>query len=323
MEICLPSKRHQYRMHRISILAKGCYTLALALGVAFTSMPASSQESDSQTLVQARALLGSAHWQDAEPLVKSYLEAHPDAAEAHLLMGQILYRQNQPRPSMAEYVKASETIDLSAFDLRIFALDCAAIPDLPEAEKWLRRAIEEDSQDAANWEALGHIQFSSQQYQATIESMEQALKLAPRTVSDESMIGLAEERLTHFDAAETSYKTAIQWQAGHPDSDAVPLTGLGRLLIGSDKPQAAIPWLQRAVKAAPQSSEPHEFLGLAYSETGHDKEALSELQTANRLSPNLARLHLMLARMYRSQGDKEHAAVELKEYQRLHRGATQ
>jgi hypothetical protein len=138
MEICLPSKRHQYRMHRISILAKGCYTLALALGVAFTSMPASSQESDSQTLVQARALLGSAHWQDAEPLVKSYLEAHPDAAEAHLLMGQILYRQNQPRPSMAEYVKASETIDLSAFDLRIFALDCAAIPDLPEAEKWLR-----------------------------------------------------------------------------------------------------------------------------------------------------------------------------------------
>jgi tetratricopeptide (TPR) repeat protein len=297
----------------------------LGMAIAFSSISASSQGagSDSEALVRARALLGSTHWQDAEPLVRTYLETHPDAGEAHLLMGQILYRQNQPRPSMAEYVKASETIDLSAFDLRIFALDCAAIPDLPEAEKWLRRAIDKDGQDAANWEALGHIQFSLQQYQATIESMGHALKLAPRTVSVESMIGLAEERLTHFDEAEASYRTAIQWQAGHADSDAVPLTGLGRLLIGADKPEEAIPWLQRAVKAAPQTSEPHEWLGLAYAGVGRSREALSEVETAIRLSPDLARLHLILARMYRSQGDKEHAEIELKEYQRLHRGATQ
>jgi len=137
------------------------------------------------------------------------------------------------------------------------------------------------------------------------------------------MIGLCHERLTHFDAAEASYRTAIEWQAGHADSDAVPLTGLGRLLIGADKPEEAIPWLQRAVKAAPQTSEPHEVLGLAYSETGRVKEAISELDIAIHISPNVARLHLMLARIYRTQGDKERAESELQQYQKLRRSATQ
>jgi tetratricopeptide (TPR) repeat protein len=323
--MCLFSNRRRHRTHPVFILWKDGRTIALAAAIASTAMSALSQRagSESGTLVRARMLLASAHWQDAAPLVRTYLEDHPDAGEAHLLMGQILYRQNQPRPSMAEYVKASETIDLSAFDLRIFALDCAAIPDLPEAEKWLRRAIEKDSQDAANWEALGHIQFSSQQYQAAIESLEHALQLAPRSISAESMIGLCHERLTHFDAAEASYRTAIEWQAGHADSDAVPLTGLGRLLIGADKPEEAIPWLQRAVKAAPQTSEPHEVLGLAYSETGRVKEAISELDIAIHISPNVARLHLMLARIYRTQGDKERAESELQQYQKLRRSATQ
>jgi len=316
------------------MLWRGSCILALIVAIAVPAASASSQVagrtagpatgtgSDSQTLARARDLLASSHWRDAEPLVKRYLESHPDESEAHLLMGQILYRQNQPRPSMAEYVKASESIDLSSFDLRIFALDCAAIPDLPEAEKWLRRAIDKDSQDAANWEALGHIQFSSQQYQSAIESMEHALQLAPRNVSAESMIGLAHERLAQLDAAEKSYRMAIQWQAGHPDSDAVPFTGLGRLLIGLDKSEEAIPWLQRAAKAAPQTSEPHELLGLAYSQTGREKEAQGELETAIRLRPDFARLHLMLARAYRSQGAKEKADAELKEYERLKRSAT-
>jgi len=295
------------------------------MAIASVSMSVWSQAAghESETLVRARTLLGSAHWQEAKPLLTTYLEAHPDAGEAHLLMGQILYRQGQPRPSMSEYVKASETVELSAFDLRIFALDCAAIPDLPEAEKWLRRAIDKDSQDAANWEALGHIQFSSQQYQSAIESMEHALQLAPRNVSAESMIGLAHERLAQLDEAETAYRTAIAWQAGQADNDAVPFTGLGRLLIGLDRSEEAIPWLQRATKAAPQTSEPHELLGLAYAQTGRDKEAQSELEEAIRLRPDFARLHLMLARTYRTQGFKDKADAEQKKYERLRRSATQ
>jgi tetratricopeptide (TPR) repeat protein len=277
--------------------------------------PATAAATDA--LAHARMLLDSDNLAEAFSLVKAYLQKHPQTPDAHALMGLILYRQRQPRASMAEYLKASESADLSAFDLRIFALDCAAIPDLPEAEKWLLRSIEKDDRDAATWEALGHVRFSSQQYEAAIESLEHALQLVPRTVSAESLIGLANERLARPDVAETAYRTAIQWQAGRKEKDAVPLVGLGRVLLGNNQPEEAIPWLQQAAKIPPPSSEVHELLGLAYSKTARETEAAKELETAVRLQPDSARLHLMLGRTYRSLGAKEKADGELAQYAKL------
>jgi tetratricopeptide (TPR) repeat protein len=268
-------------------------------------------------LDRARTLLNTPRWEDAARVVKSYIASHPESSDAHSLMGLILYRQHQPRASMAEYMKASESGDLSAFDLRIFALDCAAIPDLPEAEKWLLRSIERDDRDAATWEALGHVRFSAQHYEEAIESLQHALQLAPRTVSAESLIGLANERLARPEVAEASYRTAIEWQTEREEKDAVPFTGLGRVLLADNKPGGAIPWLQQAAKIPPPSSEVHELLGLSYSKIAREAEAATELETAIRLQPNSARLHLILARIYRSMGAKEKADAELEIYAKL------
>ncbi|MGO8756511.1 MAG: tetratricopeptide repeat protein [Terracidiphilus sp.] len=274
-------------------------------------------------LERARLLLNTSRWQDAAPLIKTYLESHPDSAAAHALMGLVLYRQHQPRASMAEYLRESELADLSAFDLRIFALDCAAIPDLPEAEKWLQRSIEKDDTDPATWEALGHVRFASQQYEAAIDALGHTLLLAPRTVSAESLMGLANERLARPDAAEQAYREAIQWQAGSKEKDAVPFIGLGRVLIADNKPEDAIPWLRQAASIPPPSSETHELLGQAYSKTARGEEAARELETAIHLQPDSARLHLMLARIYRSLGDKEKADSELRLYARLNGSGAQ
>lgn len=287
--------------------------MMLALAVSAQSPAAPGADA----LDRARQLLPTEKWAEASPVVKAYIAQHPESADAHALMGLILYRQHQPRASMAEYLLASESADLSAFDLRIFALDCAAIPDLPEAEKWLLRSIEKDSGDPATWEALGHVRFSSQQYETAIEALNHALQLKPRTVSAEALIGLANERLARPEAAEAAYRTAIQWQAGRKEKDSVPFAGLGRVLMDNNKPEDAIPWLQEAARIAPPSSEVHELLGLAYTKTGRQAEAAAELEAAIRLQPESARLHLMLARIYRSLGNKEKADAELKIYANL------
>jgi Flp pilus assembly protein TadD len=224
---------------------------------------------------------------------------------------------------MEEYLRESRSEDLSAFDLRIFALDCATILDFSGAEKWLLRSIEKDDRDAASWEALGHVRIAEQQYEAAIASLEHALQLVPRTISAESLIGLANERLSRADAAETAYRTAIEWQAGRAKKDAIPIIGLGRVLIGNNQPDAAISWLQKAGKIPPPSSEQHELLGLAYSKTGRQLEAAAELETAIRLRPESARLHLMLAKVYRSLGEPEKSDAELKQYSALNRNGTQ
>lgn len=268
-------------------------------------------------LARARRLLETSQWKDAEAVVRAYLENNPNSQDAHTLLGLILYRLHQPRASMGEYVQASRLGDLTAFDLRIFALDCAALPDLPEAERWLVRAIAKDEHDAASWEALGHVRFAEQQYQSAIDALTHVLELTPRTVSAQSLIGLAQERMAHPDAAQAAYRQAIEWQFGNETIDPVPFIGLGRVLLGDGQAEEAIPWLRKAVAAKTPTAEANELLGLAYSKTGRAADAAAQLEQAVRLDPASARLHLMLARAYRAMGAQAKADAEQAEYARL------
>ncbi|MDR3737982.1 MAG: tetratricopeptide repeat protein [Terracidiphilus sp.] len=313
------------RVARVSALVAMCVMLCMQ-GIAQTTHAESSANqsaaSGDNPLEQARRVLATPQWKDAEAIIRGYLKQNPDSADAHALMGLILYRLHQPRASMAELVAASETGDLSAFDLRIFAMDCAAIPDFPEAEKWLVRSIVKDDRDAATWEALGHVRFAQQHYQDAIDALEHALALAPHSVSAETLIGLSNERLAHLDSAQAAYRQAIEWQAGSRDRDPVPLVGIGRVLLANNQPEDAITWLQRAAASPQASAEAHELLGLAYQKTGRTAEAVKALQTAIQLEPADARLHLMLARAYRAAGEKEKADHEQAEYSRLKASST-
>jgi len=281
-----------------------------------------SSTTANDALERARSVLATPQWKDAEGMVRDFLKQNPDSADAHALMGLILYRLHQPRASMAELVTASQTADLSAFDLRIFALDCAAIPDFPEAEKWLVRSIAKDDHDAASWEALGHVRFAQQHYQDAIDALEHALVLAPHSVSTETLIGLSQERLAHLDAAQAAYRQAIEWQVESKAKDPVPLVGMGRVLLANNQAAEAIPWLQQAAAAPQASAEAHALLGLAYQKTERPADAVRELQAAIQLDPANARLHLMLARAYRAAGDADKAAHEQAEYSRLNESGT-
>lgn len=284
---------------------------------------AAAQTKAPDDLARARALLGTPRWHEADALAKQYVAEHPDSADGHALLGLVLYREHQPRASMAEILKASELAELTAFDLRIFALDCAAIPDLPEAERWLLRSIEKDDKDAGTWEALGHVRFAQQKYKDAIEALNRALELAPRTVASEALIGLAYERQAQPEAAETAYRTAIAWQADGKEKDPVPYVGLGRVLLGNDQAAAAAPWLEEAVKAPAATSEAHELLGQAYAKTGRNAEAAKELETAIRMDPEAARLHLMISRVYRALGEAEKARAEQERYAAMKASAAQ
>jgi Tfp pilus assembly protein PilF len=274
-------------------------------------------------LAHARTLLDTPRWREAEPIVKKYIARNPSSAAAHALEGLILYRQHQPRVSMAEFVTASKLADLTAFDLRIFALDCAAIPDLPEAEKWLLRSIDLDGRDAATWEALGHVRFAQQKYVDAIDALNHALEIAPRTVSSESLIGLANERQAKPEEALAAYRAAIEWQAAVADPDPVPYLGAGRVLLNDDRAAEAIPLLSKAAASAHATSEAHELLGQAYAKTDRKPEAAKELEAAIRLDPQSARLHLLAARIYRSMGDAARAASEQARYTELKASAAQ
>lgn len=271
----------------------------------------------SDLLSRAQSLCAAAKWSEAATLVRQYIKARPDSADGHALLAFILFKQKKPKDAMGEYVETARLRDLTASELKTFGLSCAQLRMYSDAEKWLSRSIEMDPADARAWEARGHLRVEQQHYEDAISDFEQSLKLAPKTVSAQTGIGLAYEFFARLDKAIPAYKTAISWQTPGPGEDPAPLHALGRVLLKENRPEEALPYLQRAVERDPKVAQVREELAKAYASLGQWEAAQKEIEQAIVLAPKVARYHYTLGQWYRRTGMLDKAKAELALYEKL------
>jgi hypothetical protein len=74
-------------------------------------------------LASAHKLADEQKYPEAEAQVRAYLEGHLLSAEAHFLLGFILFRENKAKESLAEYTAGARYKSPSAADLKIVAFD--------------------------------------------------------------------------------------------------------------------------------------------------------------------------------------------------------
>lgn len=296
----------------------------LFLAVLFTGViPAEAGQTtpirtdSSELLSQVRSLSAAGRWGEAKELARRHLKEQPHSADGHALLAYIFFKQQRPKESMAEYVETAKLRDLTASEMKTFALSCAQLHLYSDAEKWLSRTIEMNPADAKAWEARGHLRVEQQHYSDAISDFEQTLRMAPKTVSAQTGIGLSFELLSRLDQAIAAYKTAISWQPPEPGEDPAPLHALGRVLLKQNKPKEALPYLQRAVLRGPGVAQAHEELARAYASLRRLEAAQKELETAIALAPKVARLHFTLGQLYRESGKLEKAKAEIALYDAL------
>ena len=90
---------------------------------------------------------------------------------------------------------------------------------------------------------------------------------------------MAYDELGRAADAATSLQHALQINPNHYRANLL----LGRLLGMQNRPNDALPYLQRAVKLQPKSPDAHKFLGNIYTELGQEESARREQMEANRL----------------------------------------
>jgi predicted Zn-dependent protease len=83
--------------------------------------------------------------------------------------------------------------------------------------------------------------------------------------------------------------------------------------------EAAKPWAQQAVEAAPTEFVPRNVLGQALLETGDIEGAIGQLEAGVKLASENAALRFVLARAYRRAGRTADADREQAEFTRLDR----
>jgi tetratricopeptide (TPR) repeat protein len=279
---------------------------------------------------------------EAEAATRNFLRAHAGSAEAHFLLGFILFREigekwreagkaqdaalpysdgsaigslaefrdAKARASLAEFTAGARYRPASAFDLKIVALDYILLKHNMDADQWLTRSLQANSRDVQAWYYLGRTKYSEGQFPQAIEAFEQCLKLEPRNVQAENNVGLSYEALGKRDQAIQAFENAIAWETETAVSDPDPFFELAHLYLEENQPEKAVPYLSQSVAISPKLCKAHEVLGKAYSLLHRLPEAQLELEKAVALEPETASLHCLLGQTYRQEGMLSKAQAE-------------
>ncbi len=304
-------------------------------------------------LADAKSLFEQAKFTEADRAVRQYLKDHPNSADAHFLLGHILFReiqaqakaletpfpsqthgpmagartmsshpsdvtvskaaQEMAKASLEEFTTGAKFRNPSAADLKIVSFDYVLLADYPDADKWLTKMLEWAPSDSEGWYYLGRTKYNENRFAEAISAFQQCLKLDPQNVKAEDNLGLSLAGLGRNEEAAVAYNQAIAWQAESLTENPGPYIDLGSLLIDENRPQDAVALLLRAIEITPRESRAHELLGKAYTRVEDFAKAQAELEKAIELCPQAPNLHCMLAPVYRKQGLAEKAKAE---YQR-------
>jgi Tfp pilus assembly protein PilF len=299
-------------------------------------------------LAQARLFLKQGKLSEAESATRAHLDAHPDSADAHFLLGFILfrevqgkwlegakedgdlrynsgnlsgslvaYRDRRVKESLAEFTAGAKYHAPSAFDLKIVALDYLLLKDYLDADHWLRRSVQWDPRDPQAWYYLGRTKYSESQFPQAIEAFAECLKLEPHNPQAENNVGLSYEALGQHDQAVQAFENAIAWEAENTAKDPEPFIELAHLYLNQNQPEKAVLYLTQSIDISPKVSKAHKELGRAYSLLHRLPEAQAELEKAVALEPATASLHCLLGKIYRQESMAPEAKAEFERCEAL------
>ena len=268
-------------------------------------------------LAEARSLLGLGKLSESEKVVRGYLEIHKNSADAHYLLGYILFKKQDARSSLAEYTEGAKYRTPGPADLEVVAGDYVLLKDYPDADKWFTKAVEWNPVDALGWYYLGRTKYNENRFEEAIHAFQQCLKLDPKNVKAEDNLGLSYEGLNRTAEVMAAYRNAIAWQTDAAVKDSGPSFDLGSLLVESNRPEDGLPYLLEAARISPEDYRVHRQLGKAYAHMNQLEKARAELERAVGLAPRNAPVHFMLAQVYRKQGFKDKAKLENDRYAAL------
>jgi tetratricopeptide (TPR) repeat protein len=271
--------------------------------------PSSSNPVDPM-LAPDRDLVEHGDYPDAARNLSAYLADHAASADAHFLLGYVLYREDKPRESLAEYTAGAHLRKPDANDLAVVAMDYILLHDYADADKWLSIATAWRPENELYWYYLGRTKYNENRFQEAADAFRKCLTLQPRDVRAEYNLGLAFAGMGHNDDAVSAYQSAIAWEEHAAQPDPQPYLDLGILFLQQGHADQALPYLRKSVAIDASNPRIHEELGRAYEQLRDFAEAAPEIEKAISLAPNVPSLHFEMGRIYEKEGMTSKAKEE-------------
>jgi tetratricopeptide (TPR) repeat protein len=216
--------------------------------------------------------LGISLWmqgKDSRPIFYRVTSLHPQDAEAHSNLGQVLLEFGALEEA-AHSCRRALTLD----------------PTLAEAHCNLGNALRR----------LGHADEAIASYHA-------ALQLQPQFATAHNNLGNALQATGRVEEAVASFRNALEARADFAEAHS----NLGNALLALNRHDEALASYRRALELRPEYAQAHNNLGNALLALGEPDEALHSCLRALELNPTFAEAHNNLGNAYRSLGQVERA----------------
>src|SRR5580692_2816269 len=269
------------------------------------------------TLVEVQSFIDIGKLNDAESTARRYLETHQTSADAHYLLGYILFREGNPKASLAEYTEGQRYRAPTALDLEAIGGDYFLLEDYSAADRWLTQSVAMFDGDAQAKYYLGRAKYNEKRFADATRIFAECLKLDPRNAKAADYLGLSYEALGKTEEALAAYRSAVAMDGGAAPTNSAAYLDLGTLLVESGQPGDAVPYLRQAQETAPSDWRVHRGLGKAYLQLNRLPEAREELRKAVALAPQNAPLHFLLAQALQKSGMPDQARAETERYNAL------
>jgi tetratricopeptide (TPR) repeat protein len=300
----------------MQLTKRGARAASFAFAVAVLCSLTAAGQKPADPLAGPRALVAEGKLDKSEAALHDYLAAHPASADAHYLLGYVLFREQKATESLAEFTAGARARRPKAEEFKTIASDYVLVRDYADAEKWFTEVTRETPNDADAWYLLGRTKFNENSFTDAVSCFERAMTLHPRYIEAENNLGLALKELNELAEAKQAFQTAIDWQGTSP-GDSQPFLNLGAMLAEGGDLDKAIPLLAKAAQISPENPRIHEQLGSVYEKQHDLPKAQGEFEQAVALAPNTSGLHFKLGQIYRRLGMSERAQHEFEICEKL------
>jgi tetratricopeptide (TPR) repeat protein len=242
-------------------------------------------------------------------------------------------------PSSPEAQRLSALIGIAQYGVGQYA---AAVP-------YLRTAAANDPQNLQFRLLLAHGCLQSRQFQCVLDTYREILTLNAESAEADMLAGEALDEMRNHAAAIEQFRAAVKADPREPNvhfglgyllwtqnqfeeaaqefqaelvnvpDHAQALAFLADSYIQLNRPDEAMPLIQKAIEIDPNFARAHLDLGILYADAGRQEDAIREFKLAAKLTPEDPSPHWRLARLYQSMGRKEEAAVEFQKTNSLHK----
>ncbi|APJ04385.1 tetratricopeptide repeat protein [Silvanigrella aquatica] len=157
-----------------------------------------------------------------------------------------------------------------------------AMGNIPEAEKNIRIAMQNNKSYTQAYFDLGVCLLASDQKQAALKSFDQAIQINPKNPIRYEETANVLTRCELYEDAENYLMRAINIKIVYPKLYAQ----VGRNFLAQKKKDKALDFLQRAVEQDPKNPSFLNSMGICYKEMGKFEDSISSYNLALKITPN-------------------------------------